>query len=144
MGRTTMVVAGSARSWARRYALVCLVASSAIGMGQAWGQAMQGRAQSADSVKIVGIGASSCADFLQGVTADPAAERDYMAWAQGFMSGVLLRAPTGRDVDLDLLPSQFPLARQAEFLRRYCEANGARDFSDAVIELYRVLRMPPS
>ena len=144
MGKETLVVASSDRSRGRRCILACLVALPSIGIGQAWGQTTQGRVQPVESVKIVGIGASSCADFLQGVTADPAAERDYMAWAQGFMSGVLLRAPIGRDVDLDLLPSQFPLARQAEFLRRYCEANGARDFSDAVTELYRVLRMPPS
>ncbi len=99
---------------------------------------------SRDSVKIVGVGATSCAAYLQGAAENPATERDYVAWAQGFMSGVLMRAPEGRDVDLDLLPPTFPLVRQAEFLRQYCEANPTRGFTDGVLELYRLLRMPPS
>ena len=49
----------------------------------------------AQMVKVVGIGASSCAQFNEEVAGSPSAERDYFAWAQGFMSGVLLRAPTG-------------------------------------------------
>jgi hypothetical protein len=67
-------------------------------------------------VKIVGIGASSCAHFSKGVARNSQVERDYFAWAQGFMSAVLLSAPKGQDESLDLSPEVFPIQRQASFL----------------------------
>ena len=97
----------------------------------------------AQSVKIVGMGASNCAQFLQDIETNPRAERDYFAWAQGYMSGLLIRAPTGKDEDLDLTPSAFPLSRQAAFLRTFCTTARDADFSDAVNMLYRTLRAPP-
>ena len=72
----------------------------------------------AQTAKIVGIGASSCAHFNEEIARSPSTQRDYFAWAQGFMSGVLLRAPLGQDEKLDLVPPSFPLSRQAAFLRR--------------------------
>lgn len=96
----------------------------------------------AQVIKIVGIGASSCATFLQQAP-DPRTGREYLAWAQGYMSGLLVRAPVGKDETLDLLPATFPLRKQAEFLRLHCEGNRAHDFSDAVEELYKTLRAPP-
>ena len=98
----------------------------------------------AKTVKIVGVAATACADFNDQVAREPAAERDYVAWAQGFMSGLIVRAPAGVDEELDLLPSTFPLARQIEFLRAYCRDNPGRDYSDGVIDLYRLLRKPAS
>ena len=97
----------------------------------------------AESVKIVGMGASTCAQFLQDIEANPRAERDYFAWAQGYMSGLLIRAPTGKDEGLDLTPPAFPLLRQAAFLRTFCTTTRDADFSDAVNMLYRTLRAPP-
>ena len=94
-------------------------------------------------MKIVGIGASSCARFLQEIEGNPGAERDYFAWAQGYMSGLLIRAPAGKDEDLDLTPPAFPLLKQAAFLRTFCATNRDADFSDAVNTLYRTLRAPP-
>ena len=61
-------------------------------------------AASAQMVKIVGIGAASCAHFNEEIARDPRSERDYFAWAQGFMSGVLAQAPLGVDEGLDLDP----------------------------------------
>ena len=98
----------------------------------------------AKTVKIVGIAATTCAAFSEQVAREPAAERDYVAWAQGFMSGLIIRAPAGVDEELDLLPPTFPLARQMAFLRAYCRDNPGRDYSDGVLDLYRLLRMPPS
>lgn len=88
-------------------------------------------------------GASNCAQFLQDIETNPGAERDYFAWAQGYMSGLLIRAPTGKDEDLDLTPSAFPLSRQAAILRSFCTTARDADLSDAVNMLYRTLRAPP-
>jgi hypothetical protein len=91
-------------------------------------------------VKIVGIGASSCARFVEEIAGRPAVERDYVAWAQGFMSASLLLAPKGMDEGLDLAPESFRLQQQATFLRDFCERNPERAYSDGVIALYRTLR----
>jgi hypothetical protein len=98
----------------------------------------------ADKVRIVGIGATSCSQFVGEISRKPATERDYLAWAQGFMSGALMRAPQGVDEDLDLLPLFFPLQQQAEFLRAYCLANPSEDYSDAVHALYQRLKGRPT
>jgi len=98
----------------------------------------------AQSVKIVGIGASSCQYFLRETNGKPEVEKNFFAWAQGYMSGLLLRAPPGKDEDLDLAPDVYPLLKQAEFLRSFCTRNPDADFSDGVNDLYRTLRAPPS
>lgn len=95
------------------------------------------------TIKIVGIGASSCTQYMQEIEAQPRIERDYIAWAQGYMSGLLVRAPPGKDEDLDLAPPPFPLAKQADFLRTFCSTHAGADFSDAVNTLYQTLRAPP-
>ncbi|MGA0594289.1 hypothetical protein [Enterovirga sp. CN4-39] len=110
-----------------------LIAAVLIVPAPAWAQA----------VKIVGIGAVPCTTFLQQASADPRAGREYMAWAQGYLSGLLVRAPEGKDENLDLAPASFPLRKQAEFLRIYCETNRGADFGDAVENLYKTLRAPP-
>ena len=94
-------------------------------------------------VKIVGIGAGSCAQFMEDDLLNPGIESNYVAWAQGYMSGLLLRAPAGKDENLDLIPSGVPLDKQAAFLKNFCRVHPERDFADAVNELYRTLRAPP-
>lgn len=96
----------------------------------------------AQTAKIVGIGASSCAHFNEETIRRPSTERDYFAWAQGFMSGVLLRAPLGQDEKLDLAPPSFSLRQQAAFLREFCSRNTSQSYADAVLELYLRLRGP--
>ena len=95
---------------------------------------------SAQKVKIVGLGASSCANFRKDVETNPQVQRDYFAWAQGYMSGVLIRAPAGVDEDVDLNPSAFPLLKQVEFLRAYCTGEQNADYVDGVHALYRMLK----
>lgn len=90
--------------------------------------------------KIVGLGASTCTQFARDVTKNPAIQRDYLAWAQGFMSGILLGRPPGVDESLDLVPTTFPLNKQIVFLREYCQKHPTKDFSDAVLNLYKNLR----
>lgn len=120
----------------RAHALLALFAVAA-------GTQFAGQAE-AQSVKIVGIGASSCQFFLQEINGKPEVEKNFFAWAQGYMSGLLLRAPPGKDEDLDLEPGVYPLLKQAEFLRGFCTRNPDADFSDGVNDLYRTLRAPPS
>ena len=101
-------------------------------------------ASHAQQVKIVGIGAASCTKFLDDIVKNPMFERDYLAWMQGYLSALLLRAPPGKDEDLELLPFGFPLEKQADFLRQFCEQNGRSDFNDGVNDLYRALRGKPT
>ncbi|MGE7157014.1 hypothetical protein ACQKJ1_25135 [Methylorubrum rhodesianum] len=98
----------------------------------------------AETVKIVGLGASTCARFNQEIGENPKLQRDYFAWTQGFMSGALIRAPQGVDEGLDLTPPTFPLEEQVDFLRAFCAKNQEQDFMDAARALYHRLRGPKS
>jgi hypothetical protein len=90
--------------------------------------------------KIVGLGATTCERFSTDIATIPSSRKDYLAWAQGYMSGILLGRPVGIDDDLDLAPSTFGLRDQLEFLEDFCARNAAMDYSDAVEALYRRLR----
>jgi hypothetical protein len=89
---------------------------------------------------IVGLGAATCQQFNDDVKSNPPVRRDYLAWAQGFMSGILLSRPTGVDEGLDLNPATFGLIHQLRFLEDECARNASLDFSDAVEALYKRLR----
>ena len=89
---------------------------------------------------IVGLGAATCQQFNDDVRSNPLIRRDYLAWAQGFMSGILSSRPPGVDEGLDLAPPTFPLMRQLDFLGDYCARNASLDFSDGVAALYKRLR----
>ena len=90
--------------------------------------------------RIVGLGATTCQQFNDDVRSNPLIQRDYLAWAQGFMSGILLSRPTGMDEGLDLNPTTFDLISQLHFLEDHCGRNSSLDFSDAVEALYKRLR----
>jgi len=67
-------------------------------------------------------------------------ERDYLAWAQGYMSGILVSRPPGVDQGLDLNPASFDMSNQLRFLRDYCRKSASANFADAVEALYKRLR----
>lgn len=90
---------------------------------------------------IVGLGAATCQQFNDDVRSNPLIRRDYLAWAQGFMSGILSSRPPGVDEGLDLAPPTFPLMRQLDFMTDFCTRNMALDFSDGVAALYKRLRL---
>lgn len=90
--------------------------------------------------RIVGLGATTCQRFNDDIKANPAVRRDYLAWAQGFMSGIILSRPAGVDQGLDLAPKTFDLISQLHFLEDHCAHDAALDFSDAVEALYKRLR----
>ena len=92
------------------------------------------------TANIVGLGAATCLQFNDDVKSNPLVRRDYLAWAQGFMSGILLSRPPGVDVGLDLNPATFGLISQLHFLEDYCVKNTSLDFSDGVEALYKRLR----
>lgn len=124
-----------------RFVIATVVISAGTGFVQTNLLAQQ---QGSYYVKIVGIGAQNCNVFIKDINLNAQMIRDYVAWAQGFMSGALMRAPEGKDVGLDLLPERLNLEAQVEFLKKYCRDHEDRAFSDAVIDLYRVLQAPPS
>ena len=94
----------------------------------------------AQTAKIVGLGAVGCMNFIEEVKRNPALQRDYLAWAQGYMSGILVGRPPGTDQGLDLNPATFPLLEQLKFLRDYCSQHPSEGFADAVESLYKRLR----
>ncbi|MCR6734101.1 MAG: hypothetical protein NVV83_08445 [Afipia sp.] len=89
---------------------------------------------------IVGLGAATCRQFNEDIKSNPLVRRDYLAWAQGFMSGILLGRPAGVDEGLDLNPGSFGLIDQLHFLEDHCARNVSTDFADAVEALYKRLR----
>lgn len=94
----------------------------------------------APKANIVGLGAAACQQFNDDIKSNPLIRRDYLAWAQGFMSGILLSRPPGVDAGLDLNPATFGLINQLHFLGNHCAKNTSVDFSDAVEVLYKRLR----
>ena len=54
-------------------------------------------ASSQTAVKIVGIGAVPCSEFIRESEPDPVVEKYFFGWAQGYISGLLRRAPAGVD-----------------------------------------------
>jgi len=81
--------------------------------------------------------------FSDDVKSNPSVRRDYFAWAQGYMSGILLSRPPGIDAGLDLNPATFNLINQLQFLETYCAQRTSANFADAVEELRRALRLDP-
>jgi len=90
--------------------------------------------------RIVGLGAATCLQFNEDIRLNPAVQRDYLAWGQGFMSGILVGRPPGVDEGLDLDPPTFDMINQLHFLRDYCAENTSANFADAVKALYKRLR----
>ena len=82
-----------------------------------------GPAADAKTEKLVGVAANSCVQFNFQIAQDPAAERDFVEWTQGYMSGLVIWAPAGVDEDPHLLFQTYTLARQTEFLRAFCRDN---------------------
>jgi hypothetical protein len=129
---------GGVRAWAyrgiRHSAAVCVMCT----LG--W-HAVAAEEQDVRTARIVGLGAATCRQFTTDAAADPQVLRDYLAWAQGFMSGTILSRPPGVDVGLDLNPPTFGLMDQLRFLEDHCIRNETADFSSAVEALYKRLRL---
>jgi hypothetical protein len=91
----------------------------------------------AQPVKLAGMGVSRCHVFNEQIADRPGLEELYLTWAQGFMSGVLLRARPGQDDSLDL--TRMTTDEQRQFLRQYCQTNPLRYYFEGVAALYHKL-----
>ena len=89
--------------------------------------------------KVVGLGAATCQRFKDDVKSNAILRRDYMAWAQGFMSGMLASQPGGADEQINLNPVTYDLVSQVHFLEDHCSQNSALRFSEAVAALFQRL-----
>lgn len=87
--------------------------------------------------KVVGLGAATCQRFKDDVNSNAILRRDYMAWAQGFMSGMLASQPGGADEQINLNPVTYDLVSQLHFLEDHCSQNSALRFSEAVAALFQ-------
>jgi hypothetical protein len=96
--------------------------------------------QAQSTARIVGLGAATCQRFNEDIKFNPLMWRDYLAWAQGYMSGILMGRPAGVDEGLDLIPQSFNVVSQLRFLEDHCVRNASDDFSLAVESLYKRLR----
>lgn len=97
-------------------------------------------AANAQPATIVGTGAVICTTFLSDIAKTPLSEREYFSWTQGYMSGILRRAPPGKDEHLRLVPAEFPIQEQLLFVRDFCFTHPNSDYSDAAENLYLRLR----
>src|SRR6266481_412179 len=95
-----------------RLLLVFTLSLMALFAGDTWREL---RAE-APKAGIVGLGATTCQRFNDDVRSNPLVRRDYLAWAQGFMSGILVSRPACVDEGLDLNPTTFGLVNQLHFL----------------------------
>ena len=118
--------------------LLFVVALSLIAVLAA--DAWRGLRAEVPKARSVGLGATTCQRFNDDVKSNPLLRRDYLAWAQGFMSGIILSRPPGVDEGLDLNPVTFDLINQLHFLEDHCARNVSLEFSDAVEALYKRLR----
>ena len=111
-------------------------------IGLAWlliGVTVDIRMALAQPAAIAGIGVSRCVAFNEQRAQTPGLEDYYFVWAQGFMSGVLLRAESGRDAAVDLVSPGLAPDQQRQFLRDYCARNPLRYFFHGVAALYNRL-----
>ena len=98
-----------------------------------------GLAVPSHAVSGAGLGASSCLKFALDYTQIPPSEEQYFIWAQGYMSAIVMMAPSGMDDDLNLLPASYPKERQMAWIRGICAQDPQRSYSHAVRALYRHL-----
>jgi hypothetical protein len=90
----------------------------------------------AQIVKQVGHGAAKCERFTRDVAADMQNIRPYLAWAQGYMSGIIFYAPTGENENVDIGASNLSIPEQIQFLQNYCLDSPTADFGEAAFALF--------
>lgn len=87
---------------------------------------------------IIGMGATTCADYVQDYYDGPSNADDvYGAWSFGFMSGwnVALSQAKRKTVDLGVWSSD----KEQNYILSYCEANQQTSYVFAVRDLYMTL-----
>ena len=98
-----------------------------------------GLAVPSHAVSGAGLGASSCLKFALDYTRSPPSEKQYFIWAQGYMSAIMMMAPSGIDDALNLLPASYPKESQMAWIRSICAQDPQRSYGHAIRVLYRHL-----
>jgi hypothetical protein len=88
------------------------------------------------AVKLVGHGAVKCDRFTADVDEDVQNIRPYLAWGQGYMSGIIFFAPPGENEKVDIGATHLPVLDQIQFLETYCRDSPKAEFSEAVFALF--------
>jgi hypothetical protein len=87
-----------------------------------------------------GLGIKSCAEFARTYAANPeVTETLYFAWAEGFMSGINVKALSEHLTARDIEGSDEKMAEYKSIIRSYCNAHPLATYSAAVVDLYVTL-----
>jgi hypothetical protein len=94
-----------------------------------------------NNIAVSGMGAASCAEFLQQVRENPDMENIYFTWAQGLMSGWNTRGLADKRTILNLALIT-PDQQQAQ-VREFCETYPDGSYLGAVYDLIQALGADP-
>ena len=92
----------------------------------------------ADQDNIVGPGAASCEAMLNKVAEAPVAQMLFVAWAQGYLSGLNMVRLSNEQATVPIGDATTLFER----ISRYCEANPQDTVTDATSSLYAALLLP--
>ena len=82
------------------------------------------------SRKIVGPGATPCQRFNADIATNPASRRDYLAWAQGYMTGLNKSSTAPKNL------RGWRLEQQRQHIRAFCDKRPLAMIGDAVDDLF--------
>jgi hypothetical protein len=110
--------------------------------GLALGLLMTSAQAQAQTYVQMGIGSSTCAQYLNLYRLDPnGTEQAYFDWAQGFLSGWNLGRMDAKKPVIDL--ASISIVSQQEYLRSYCDKHPLSDFASGVLTLITRLKVSP-
>lgn len=95
---------------------------------------------SAEQIKTsreAGVGAIACSQFTADIARDPNMEKDYLSWAQGFMSSFNLLMLSEGSMSRDL--SGTSVDEQRSYIKQYCGTHPGEEYSVAVMKLLATL-----
>jgi hypothetical protein len=85
----------------------------------------------------MGAGISTCAEFAKDYSGNPDyVEREYFAWAQGYMTGLNSVLEHARDLD------KLTIQSQRAWIRLYCDRHPLLMYKTAVEDLFEGLKSP--
>lgn len=98
---------------------------------------MAARAQSSDAALVAGLGNTPCSDFVK---AEGDARAAFVAWAEGYMSGINRNIVQYQDMPIPLSGEDTMSAeRQLAYMVDYCEISPDAPFSSAAADLFSAL-----
>lgn len=99
--------------------------------------ALASHAQAADDLLIAGLGSAKCSDFI---AAEGAGRDAYLAWAEGYMSGINATLQRYQDPAIPLHGADTMSAeRQVAYITEHCEISPDSPFFSAAADLFSAL-----